>query len=265
MSGADRQPNLSVELQTLLAGCAMTANSIGHSGSAVYRIHDFQGRAAYLKISPSAWNMTLSGERDALNWLKSKAPVPELLYFETYNGMDYILTSEIAGQDASRDANLAHPEQTVRLYAEGLRMLHRIPIKECPLDRTLTSKLKLAERRIEEGLVGEDNLEAENGNRQPIEIYRELLDSQPRKEDLVFAHGDYCMPNVILGGDRVAGFIDLGGAGIADRYQDLALAVRSLRHNYQTDEYKSLFMACYGLRDWDEEKIDYYILLDELF
>lgn len=265
MSGANQQPNLSVELQTLLAGCTMTANSIGHSGSAVYRINDFHGKAAYLKIAPSTWSMTLRGERDALGWLKGRAPVPELLHYETYNGTDYLLTSEIAGQDASRDANLANPELTVRLYAEGVRMLHCIPIEECPLDRTLKHKLKLAERRIEEGLVDEDNLEEENGLRKPFEIYRELLDKQPRQEDLVFAHGDYCMPNVILDGERVSGFIDLGSAGIADRYQDLALAVRSLRHNYRTDEYTSLFMTCYGLSDWDEEKIKYYILLDELF
>ncbi len=209
--------------------------------------------------------MSLRGEKDALSWLKGKAPVPELLYYETYNGMDYMLTSEIVGQDASREENLADPEQTIRLYAEGLRLLHRIPIEGCPMDRTLKRKLKLAERRVGEGLVREDDLEEENGHRKPIDIYRELMDTQPRQEDLVFAHGDYCMPNVILDGNRVSGFIDLGGAGVADRYQDLALAVRSLRHNYRTDEYKSLFMAYYGLSHWDEEKIDYYILLDEMF
>lgn len=133
------------------------------------------------------------------------------------------------------------------------------------MDRSLKRKLELGERRIEEGKVDEDDLEEENDQRKPSDIYRELLDAKPKHEDLVFAHGDYCMPNVIIDENRLAGFIDLGGAGIADRYQDIALAIRSLRHNYRSDEYKSLFMAYYGLSEWDEEKIDYYILLDELF
>ncbi len=113
MSGILHQ--LSMVLSTLLSGCTMAANQIGHSGSAVFRINDFQGEAACLKIAPSVWNMSLRREKEALSWLRGKAPVPELLYYETYNGMDYMLTSEIVGQDASREENLADPEQTVRI------------------------------------------------------------------------------------------------------------------------------------------------------
>lgn len=54
------------------------------------------------------------------------------------------------------------------------------------------------------------------------------------------------------------------GGGIADTYQDIALCVRSLKHNFGTDEYTELLFKHLDMEpDW--ERIDYYILLDELF
>jgi kanamycin kinase/aminoglycoside 3'-phosphotransferase-3 len=71
----------------------------------------------------------------------------------------------------------------------------------------------------------------------------------------------------------VSGFLDLGNGGTADRWQDIALCVRSLRYNYvgyagydESDylKYKELLFRELGIEP-DEEKIRYYALLDELF
>ncbi|MFC5528725.1 APH(3') family aminoglycoside O-phosphotransferase [Cohnella yongneupensis] len=263
-SGNIQQP-LSERLKDLLSGCTFETNRVGHSGSAVYRVNGFKGGAAYLKISPSEWDTTLRSEMEALSWLSGKAPVPELLFYEQVNGMDYMLTSEVIGQDASREAHLSKPDQLVRLYAEGIKLLHSLPIEGCPLDQSLRHKLAEGERRVREGKVDEADLEEENEQRKPIDIYSQLLEKRPTHEDLVFTHGDYCLPNIIIDGNRIAGFIDLGRAGVADRYQDIALAIRSLRHNYGSDRYKSAFIEAYGIGELDEDKVDYYILLDELF
>ncbi|GFN34540.1 phosphotransferase [Tepidimicrobium xylanilyticum] len=64
--------------------------------------------------------------------------------------------------------------------------------------------------------------------------------------------------------NRISGFIDLGRGGIADIYQDIALAVRSFKNKFKTDKYIDLFFEYLGIEpDW--ERINYYILLDELF
>jgi aminoglycoside phosphotransferase len=252
-------------LRERLTGCEFVTNRTGMSGSAVYQIAGEDREAAFLKISPSTRLGSLRSERDALSWLRGRFPVPEPLYYEAYRGTDYLLTSSLPGLDASCQELLARPEELVRIYAESLRELHRIPIDSCPLVQRLDVKLDEARLRVEENAVDETDFEPSNKFRTPADVYRYLLDTRPSSEDLVFTHGDYCLPNVIVDRGRLSGFIDLGRAGIADRYQDLALAVRSLRHNFGSDRYRASFLEGYGVRDVDEEKIDYYILLDELF
>ena len=93
----------------------------------------------------------------------------------------------------------------------------------------------------------------------------------------MFTHGDYCFPNVILRessgeqgfptdgpGLALSGFVDCGRAGVADPYQDLALCARSVVRNLGA-EWVPVFFAEYGLSVVDQERIDFYTLLDEFF
>lgn len=87
----------------------------------------------------------------------------------------------------------------------------------------------------------------------------------------MLSHGDYCLPNIFVKNHRVSGFIDLGRCGKADKYQDIALCYRSLKHNFGGKfgtvpikyDCKEFFEILDIRPDWD--KIRYYILLDELF
>ncbi len=80
------------------------------------------------------------------------------------------------------------------------------------------------------------------------------------------------MSNIFIKNDKINGFIDLGRSGIADKYQDIALCYRSLKHNfdgshggkvYENFNAESLFIELGIVPDW--QKIKYYILMDELF
>ena len=66
------------------------------------------------------------------------------------------------------------------------------------------------------------------------------------------------------GGYRVSGFVDCSNAGIADRYEDLALCARSIEFNFGAELVPVLF-ARYGLERVDDAKLAYYQLLDEFF
>jgi aminoglycoside phosphotransferase len=45
------------------------------------------------------------------------------------------------------------------------------------------------------------------------------------------AHGDACLPNIIVGDDGLNGYIDLGDMGVGDVEVDLSAAVWSLRYS----------------------------------
>ena len=79
----------------------------------------------------------------------------------------------------------------------------------------------------------------------------------PQEEDLVFAHGDYCLPNIVIHNGRLHGIIDWGYAGVGDRYLDFVAAAYTIRRNLGS-EWISLFFEEYGLRELDEEKLMAY-------
>jgi aminoglycoside phosphotransferase len=145
-------------------------------------------------------------------------------------------------------------------------MVHNVDIDDCPFDQRLEGQIELVEQRTYAGLVDEDNFDKERRGRRAIDLLEELKRARPASEDLVFTHGDFCLPNVIINLQQteISGLIDWGRGGIADRYQDIALAARSLAYNFSPQWIPLLFEE-YGLTEPDQEKLRYYQLLDEFF
>ncbi len=219
----------------------------------------------HLKILAAVEDDDLRRERDVLKWLASRLPVPRVLHFSQESQTQHLLVTEGPGLSAADELQTTEPEQVVSRLAEALRMVHDLDIPACPFDMRLDVKLAEARARIDSGLVDEGDFEGANKGRSAMDIYRELVATRPNEEELVFTHGDYCLPNIMLKDGAVSGFLDLGRAGIADRYTDLAPAARSIRHNMGGERLVDLFFDAYGLGEVDWRKVDYYILLDELF
>lgn len=251
-----------------IAGQTPVSDTIGESDSAVLLYTD-----CVLKIEPTNENST--HEYAALQWLQNRLPVPKILAFVQDNGWNYLLMSKLSGTMVCD--NLAENiPLAVKALADGLRKLWKVDISDCPLCSTLDIRLQQAKRNIENGLVDTDDFEGEtlgaNGFADVHALYAYLEQNQPTV-DLVFTHGDYCLPNIFTRNGKAIGFLDLGKAGIADRWQDIALCVRSLEHNIcnfcklPREEFlyaKNLLFAELGITE-DTEKLKYYILLDELF
>jgi len=207
-------------------------DTMGCSNSSIYRLKGIAGGGnAYLKAQRKTGIDDPKREYDILNWLQGRLPVPEVLYFDELDEMEYLLMTEIQGLNCAHEGFRRNPEEPVRILAKGLRMIHDLDISECPFNRNLGIALSEALQRVKAGLVDEDDLQPENMGRQGRDIYEELVRTRPLEEDLVFTHGDYCLPNTIVSNGNLSGFIDWGRAGVADRYQDLALSARSFGYN----------------------------------
>lgn len=259
---------LPVELQTIISGKSYTMDDIGMSGSSILIFEDM-----VLKIQLE--DEETRSEAVMMKWLEGKIPVPKVLYHTVENGMNYLLMSKMPGVMSCEESILENQELVTELLAEGLKKLWEVDIADCPMRWDLPVKLAAAKRNVENGEVDVDNVEpetfGEGGFRDPQELLDWLLDNQPPMEP-VLSHGDFCLPNIFVKDNHVSGYIDLGKIGIADKWQDIALCYRSLKHNYdgdygsekRIDFDENLLFEKLGIEpDW--EKIRYYILMDELF
>ena len=262
-------------MRAALRSAAWEVVEIGMSGAQVWRVAAPGQPPRYLKRASGARVRELRAERDRLQWLQSRLPVPAVCGWAeaaAEGGADeqargWLLLSEAPGLMACDPSFAGDPQRVVALLAEGLRRLHGLAIADCPFDARLDQRLAQAVWEIRAGLADEEAVRAELGM-STEDLLARLTAMRPAEPaaDLVFTHGDYCLPNILLAaeGSYVSAYLDWGRAGVADRYQDLAIGARSVRHNLG-DEWGERFLAAYGLSPLDRARLDWYETLDELF
>ncbi|MBF6453920.1 aminoglycoside 3'-phosphotransferase [Nocardia cyriacigeorgica] len=190
-------------------------------------------------------------EYERLRWLAGRGiPVPEVAAFDE----DVLVLADVGVPSLARRGG-----RVGAVMGEALRVLHQVPVADCPFDGRLEVMVPKARRRVSEGLVDAEDFDDDHPLT-PEQVLRRLIDEQPEDEDLVVAHGDFTPANVLEGGI----LIDVGALGVADRHRDLALAARDLREDFGDAEVAEFF-AAYGLVEPDQRTLDYYRLLDELF
>ena len=221
----------------------------GDSGDQVYRITAAEAPNRWVKTSSRMKHMELAGQRDRLNWIGDKLPVPKVLGYAQTADRQWLVTTEIPGLAACDDDLTIPKPEKVRMLARGLREIHSIDPAGCPFVETIADKLARAEKIMET---------EDHWNRS---LYA-LLQRLPRPaDDLVFCHGDYCEPNIMFHEGKISGYVDLGFAGVADRCADFIQACYSLVRNGDKD-YVDLFFSEYGMKKVDFNKILYFQVLD---
>ena len=260
--------NLPENIKNFIKDKTYTLDTIGMSGNMVLLFEDM-----VLKIENDV--VSAAEQEKMMRWLEGKLPVPQVLAYEATEEKAYLLMSKIGGKMSCDNYYLEHPHELLEALACGLKMLWQVDVTGCPCRRDLDVVLKEARNWVENGLVDLDNVEettfGEGGFESPKHLLEYLESHRPTFEP-VFSHGDYCLPNVFLEDGQVKGFIDLGRAGISDKWNDIALCYRSLKHNFDgtyggkvyEDFNPDMLFEKLGIEpDWD--KINYYLLLDELF
>ncbi len=241
-------------------------DGLGRSGARVMLFED-----CVLKVRPAgSWD---TADVRILSWLSGKVPVPKIAAHEVLDGQDWLLMTRVPGTELCKPSVMEKPVLLLDCMAQALHLLWDIPVMDCPFGRSVEDVLSHAEKTILAGRFDPSDCEPETfgpgGFEDPMALARWLRSHIPPRDD-AFTHGDFCLPNLFTDGERFTGFIDVGNAGIFDRWTDLALGWRSLKHNsdghygkiYPDVDPDDLFRAC-GIPK-DEEKLRYYILLDEL-
>jgi aminoglycoside 3'-phosphotransferase-2 len=253
-----------------LVGYALEPILLGASGADVWRCTMPHAPTRVLKSAPIAAGLRLDREVERLRWMRDHgAPVPAVCDYERVGSKEYLLLDEVPGTAASDPQWIPLAPEVAAALGQALAALHRTSTADCPFDERIAVRIEEARRRANANLVDEADFDDARAGRTAEELLAELLATTAPDEDAVFTHGDFSLPNIILqqppyGGVRVAGLIDCGRSGVADRYQDLALKVRDIAGTFG-EAYVAPFLRAYGSIELRDDKLAYYTLLDEFF
>ncbi len=195
-------------------------------------------------------------ETVALTWLRDKLSVPECRCFHVEGDTQFLVMTQLEGVTGIHPDVAGDPERLVPEFARGLREVHALSTESCTLDWRMSRFIPWAEGLIESGALDEDIPEGETRTflYEKLSVIKEAV---PGEEDLVFTHGDYCLPNVMFKEGKLSGYIDLGYAGVGDRYLDLVAACGTIRRNLG-EAWIGPFFEAYGLEEPDPEKLNAY-------
>jgi len=209
-----------------------------------------EGELAWMSWAGTVWRLAgdedavyvkraaaLAGDRDRLEWLQGRLPVPDVVGFFQAAGDDWLVTREVPGvplyhrsvdwapspphpvgrwplPEGHRPGGRGHrPEGTraARVLGQILRTIHATDATDCPFG--------------------------------------------VRKRGHVLVHGDYCLPNVLVTDGVLTGLIDVGQTGLGDPRQDLAAGVWSLQYNFGPGHGRE-FLDAYGAPSMTDQEIE---------
>ena len=221
---------LPAALAERLSGYRFERDTLGRSTASVFRLEGEGQPVLYLKVEAAGPFGELADEAARLDWLKTAGlPCPEVIGRESHGGRNW-----------------------------------RLPITSCPFDHRREKRMAVAKARMQAGSVDETDFDETRLGKSAETLFAELESRRPGREDLVVTHGDACLPNFIASEEGFSGYIDCSRLGVADRYQDIALACRSIAYNFG-EALVQPFLDRYGLPATDPARLGYYQLLDEFF
>jgi len=251
----------------VIAGFPDSASSVemishGQSGDLVAQVG-----ALVVKLAPAErpHNIALLREEiDVMRWLGKRARTPAILWAGACEAGYGLVSETAAGTPVS---HVPEDQARAALIATigALAALHVLPPADCPFDRTLAARFPMAEAQVEAGLVDEDDFDAERAGWTAPQALAHARATAPTSEDLVLTHGDASLPNFIWSPEQGVTLLDLGRFGLADRYQDLAIFLRSAKRNHPHLDAAALLRQHYPLAQIDEAACEFYRLLDEFF
>jgi kanamycin kinase len=106
---------------------------------------DALGELAWMSWAGTVWRLAgengavyvkraaaLAGERDRLEWLQGRLPVPEVVGFFQVAGDDWLMTKEVPGVPFYHPSVGWPPSRVARVLGEILRTIHETEAADCP-------------------------------------------------------------------------------------------------------------------------------------
>jgi aminoglycoside phosphotransferase len=241
------------------------------SGATVY--HVGEPPLFYVKTTPPRHRddhrFNPADEAARLQWLAGHGiPVPEVVALGAGDAIEWVVTRALPGRPAARRWKPDERWRVIEVVAEAVRMIHALPVEQCPFERRLADLIHQARVSNDLGAFDGDDVDPQHLGLSAQELWDKFdALAVPPENDLVVCHGDLCLDNVLVdpGSLTLAGIIDVDRAGVADRWTDLALALYNIGHDDvwgYGPAHAEYFLERYDIAA-DQYKVTYFQLLDE--
>ncbi|WP_413316260.1 phosphotransferase [Agrococcus sp. 1P02AA] len=224
--------------------------------------------AVFAKWNPGGTTESLADEAERMRWLADlvasraeagAAPllVPTVLELRAEAGGELLVTAALPGDSAASVHGRRDPERAAAAIGTGLRLLHDLPVAECPFPApdwtasvapTTTAITTISTRASGTATPGT----AMPGNPASGTATSGAGAASAARASVI-CHGDPCAPNTLVRDGAFVGIVDLGRLGVGDPWSDLAIASWSLEWNGLADG-EPAFWSAYGVEP-DAERI----------
>jgi aminoglycoside phosphotransferase len=222
-------------------GWHITTNEIGHSEAQIFILSQNKQSHFVLKCEQKTSAHKLKEEFQTLTWLAGRFPAPRAHWYREIDDGAYLLMDHLPGYPAFQ---YPEREKIGSLLGQTLNAIHQVPFTDFYDQENKTMAL------LKSRLGTEADKQA-------------LSNWQSGPWDLVFSHGDYCLPNVLFLENQLSGIIDLGDAGIYDRYHDLFWCHWSLGYNQLEDQILA-FWEAYGIDEINTKKLSFMAYINQI-
>jgi aminoglycoside phosphotransferase len=264
MSAPTLPEDLPAKIVEALGDARVDAVRDGRRGLKAYELSVKDGwPIRVLKVAPAHDPYVAVSEVDRLDWIERRLPCPKVLATSPMPGGGHaVVLSLPPGTSALQPEHRLRPLRTVERLAQALRFVHEIPVDGCPFDTGTELRLRSIKRRVSAGHYDSSAFTPPYNRYTPHRLHELLTEMRPPDDDLVFTHGGFGLDAALLDISGVCGVVDWGRAGVADRYVDLATAVRSIAATLGPELIPHFFES-YGLERPDPRKLDFFALLAE--
>lgn len=237
----------------------------GNGIRSIYKIVPPIGNSWHIKISPAEDAVNVKTEATKISWAKDKLPVPSRALAVAFPGVSLLLTRTLNGRPSFEQVDIFKPDKLVDYLLEAGRKFRAVSPDYCSFEAP--------EWTFETGIV--KNLGKLATNKQKhrelhpdfseltLNELKDIVDAGPQGRGDILCHGDWCMPNVLLGSDgQLTGIVDLGGMHIGNENLDPAIMSWTIRAN-MGENWEDQYLSSYNLKK-DDQSISYQRLIYDL-
>lgn len=244
-----------------LKNFTLSDSIIGRLNDHILKYQNIEGNFLYLKYGSGISKEDIKTEFCILSWLQNKIQVSQVVEYHEKNNISYLLTQGLSGIPAYK-VKKNKTKQRIKVIALALKKFHSVSINECPVDNSLTKDLEQIRKYIELDVIDDKKFLVYSKGKSIKSVFNILEKQKKNMHNNTFIHGDFCLPNLLIDSNNDFSFIDLGDAGVGDKYKDLSSIEGSISRNFGEKWLQFFYDEYDSSLEIDKQKIQYFKYID---